>query len=232
MRTLSTGMIKRLITFSVLVLVTVFFVNLINAAHHTAVFHPCPSTDYCSDLGRAQQGDPVRITYSGWPFKVKIGNPDWCAKDVCEVNNFHPDYQWEFLVYNAVILSVPTAVGIMLYIYRHDRRLAKKLFITAGMIIVSLVLGWFTMFTFRSTIVWQNTPRQFGGYIKSGIPFPSTLDMVDYDCNAPSCAKAIFRNDTSFWHSEPRVYANWIFWSLDWGVISWFILKRYAHTRH
>lgn len=218
---------KRLVAIAVLLIATILIVNFINGSHHIAVFHPCPNTDYCSQLGRAQQGDPVRIEYSGWPFKVKIGNPDWCAQDACGVNNFHPDYMWEFLVYNAVILAAPTTILLAAYIYQRNRRLAKKLFLTGAVIISGLVLGWLTMFVIRSTVVWQTASQD----IKSGIPFPSTLS-IGYDCDSPDCAGKLFSQDTQFWHSEPRVYANWLFWSSIWVASEGYILKNYAHSRH
>ena len=222
---------KQLIVIVGLLFATTFFVNFINTKQHTAIFNACPKTDYCSDLGRAQQSNPVHITYSGWPFKVKVGNPDWCAQGVCEGNNFHDSYYWEFFVYNAVILSVPMTIVIAVYLYQRNRRLAKQLFLGFSIIIVSLTLGWFTMFAIRSTVVWQTASKEPGASVKSGVPFPSTL-ALGYDCNEPSCAKALFRQDTEFWHSEPQVYMNWIFWSAIWGASSLFILKHYAHSRH
>jgi len=223
--------LKRLIIITGLVLVTILFVNFINTKQHTAIFNACPNTDYCSDLGRAQQSSPVHITYSGWPFKVKAGNPDWCAQGVCEGNNFHDNYHWEFFAYNAVILSMPTAIVIAAYLNQRNRHFAQKLFLSVSIVIISLILGWFTMFIVRSTVVWQTASKEPGASVKSGVPFPSTL-ALGYECNASSCARTLFRQDTEFFHSEPQVYANWIFWSAAWGVTSWFILRNYAHSRH
>jgi hypothetical protein len=236
--------IKKLVFITALIVVTVLAVNFVNSHPRTAVFNACPGTEYCSKLGRIQQSDPVHIRYKGWPFKVKIGNPDWCENDACEVNNFHPGYKGEFFVYNAIVLSVPVLSVIAIYLYRADRRLAGKLLKGVMLIGVSVLLGWFTMSTLHSHAIRQSYSKETGMYeTRGGLPLSTTLG-IGYGCSstvkgtdAIDCARSVFQ-DNPVWHSESRSYINWAFWTIVWAVF-WVVLavfeykvKKYAHHRH
>jgi hypothetical protein len=228
---------KKLLAVIALFISTLLIATVLNTSHHTAIFSACPNTEYCTDLGRAQQSAPVRIEYAGWPFKVKIGNSAWCELGPCEGNNFHPDYRGEFYVYNAAIVVLPAILSVSFFLYRYHRALAKRMFKITTLTIVSLVLGWVTVFATRSTIVWSVGNSNDSYKIKSGIPIPDTLHMA-YDCymydgqESISCAKQAFRTETSLWHSNSIVYINWIFWTILWGLVTWLIMRRYAHTRN
>lgn len=218
-----------------LIFATFSIINIINSHQQTAIFKACPDSEYCEYDYYADEDGNVSINYSGWPFKIKVGNPDWCdtgSEGICEGNNFHPSFEYKWRIYNVLILSAPMTLLIITSAYFYNKVRIKKFLLLVALLIIHLVFGWFTMFQVTVATI-RSADEDIYGPVHIGMPFyeenhlASGCNLYEMDAKI-ECERDSFQQFTQFWDAPITTYINWLFWSLILFTLTVLVYKYFS----
>jgi hypothetical protein len=208
---------------------------VLNVQTFSTTFNVCPDTEYCNSVYYGNDGEKT-IDYTGFPFKIKVGNPDWCSNGydgICEGGTFHPDFNVQYRIYNIILILLPSILLGGMYLKTRKPVAFRCAIYTLTALSICVWLGLIT-----NDFIYAHSARgsslsyeSFSASSFAGYPVPSELSI------ASGCPIAV-ENRTEFkkcvsesvnygniWEKSITVYINWFFWSILWGAIAYGIYK-------
>lgn len=209
-------------SFILLVLSVLTLAGLVlNFSHRTDTFRVCPDTDYCNSTAYRNNLEGVKtITYKGFPFRVKAGNPDYgcftaTESSICEGSTYHPASK-EYELANLAIVLLPIALyAVALKFLKYPAQKKRKVALFAG---VALVSTWGGLII--TNHMYDTTVREgLFGDVVSGLPFADELHLSSSCGQAYSglqfeeCAAGQINSGSTI-RKPVRFYLNWVIWSV------------------
>lgn len=210
---------------------------LLNIVPRTDTFQVCPNTEYCNSEYFSDPNSAKSIEYNGFPYRVKMGNPDWCSHGtdgICEAGKYHPVFEWQYYLYNMIIVVAPSILLLLSYLTWKRPHVAKRVLIGMVLVICNLWLGWLIAdYLQNHTVrgVGLDDPTISQGNVVAGVPLASNLSpasscVLEADTReerASCAARSINYGD--IWDKPVSIYLNWLFWSAACSLGSLLLLR-------